>query len=79
LKLGMNVSMRMHHILFKEVSTILTHRLIRLGKSFRYVILRNGSDLNWLLSPSTLRRLCQLLVESTKVRLSALRLRIHSF
>lgn len=67
LKMGIELSIRQHHVVFKETSTILSHRLIRLSKSFRYVIIRNGVDLSWLLSPSALHRLGRFLVDATKV------------
>lgn len=60
------MSMRQHHVLFKEVGMILTHRLIRLGKNFRYAILRNGIDLHWFYPIATLQRLCQNLIDCTK-------------
>ena len=67
LKLGIDLSMKQHTIIYKEACTILTHRLIKLGKNFRYVVIKNGSDLAWLNSISTITRLCKYLVDSTKV------------
>lgn len=63
------MSMKQHTIIYKEACTILAHRMIKLGKNFRYVVVRNGPDLGWLSSTSTLMRLCKFLVESTKVPL----------
>lgn len=59
--------MKQHSVVYKEVCTILSHRLIKLNKSFRYAVIKNGADLSWLSSPSVLSRLCRFLVASTKV------------
>lgn len=63
------MSMKHHTIIYKEACTILSHRLIKLGKNFRYVVIKSGVDLAWLTSVTTISRLCKFLVESTKVRL----------
>lgn len=69
LKLGIDLSMKQHTIIFKEACTILSHRLIKLCKTFRYVIIKNGPDLSWFTSVVTIKRLCKFLINSTKVEL----------
>lgn len=59
--------MKQHSIIYKEACTILSHRLIKLGKNFRYVVIKNGPDLSWMTPITTIARLCKFLVESTKV------------
>lgn len=61
------MAMKHHTIIYKEACTILSHRLIKLGKNFRYVVIKNGVDLAWMTSAATISRLCKFLVESTKV------------
>jgi hypothetical protein len=67
LKVGIDLSMKQHTIIYKEACTILSHRLIKLGKNFRYVVIKNGPDLGWMTPITTITRLCKFLVESTKV------------
>lgn len=67
LKAGLDLAIKQHLIVFKEASIILSHKSIRLSKSFRYVVIRNGVDLDWLQNVNTLRRLSKFLVDSTKV------------
>ena len=67
LKTGIDLAIKQHVVLFKEASTILSHRMIRLSKSFRYVVLKTGTDLEWLHNIGTLKRLANFLVNSTKV------------
>lgn len=59
--------MKQHAIIFKEACTILSHRLIKLCKNFRYVVIKNGPDLGWMTSAATVTRLCKFLIDSTKV------------
>lgn len=66
MKLGIDLSMKQHTIIYKEACTILSHRLIKLGKNFRYVVIKNGPDLGWMTSITTITRLSKFLVESTK-------------
>lgn len=61
------MSMKQHTIIYKEACTVLSHRMIKLGKNFRYAIVRSGPDLGWLASTTAIMRLCKFLVESTKV------------
>lgn len=60
------MAIKQHMIVFKEASIILSHKSIRLSRSFRYVVIRNGVDLDWLQNVNTLRRLSKFLVDSTK-------------
>lgn len=40
--------MKQQQVILVEATTILSHRLLRYGRRFRYVILRSGSDEAWL-------------------------------
>ena len=55
------MAIKQHMIVFKEASIILSHKSIRLSRSFRYVV-----DLDWLQNVNTLRRLSKFLVDSIK-------------
>ena len=68
LKIGIDVSMKQHMIIYKEACTVMSHRLIKLGKSFRYLIIKNGPDLGWISSLSTITRVSKFLVDATKVK-----------
>lgn len=58
--------MKQQQIVLHEASTILSHRLLRYGRLFRYVVLRHSSDLSWLSNhPLSLGKLALFLVEAT--------------
>lgn len=59
--------MRQQRIILHEASTVLSHRLLRYGRRFRYAVLRHSSDLAWLSShPLSLSKLTIFLAEATR-------------
>lgn len=77
LKIGIQLAMRQQQIILQQASTILSHRLIKQGKRFRYVVLKkggiggggssSGGDLAQLSgNPSSLDKLALFLVDSCR-------------
>lgn len=65
-KLGIKMAMRQQQTILNEASNILSHKLIRYGRRFRHVVLRNSTDLPWLTThPQTLTKLALFLAEAT--------------
>lgn len=59
--------MKQQQIILLEASTILSHRLLRYGRRFRYVILRNGSDEAWLAGHAfSLAKLALFIADATR-------------
>jgi cell division control protein 45 len=59
--------MKQQQIILHEATTILSHRLLRYGRRFRYVVLRHSSDLAWLSNhPLSLTKLTLFLSEATR-------------
>lgn len=67
LKHGIQLAMKQQQVIIHEASTIISHRQVRTGRRFRYVVLRHSSDLAWLSShPVSLSKLALLLVEALR-------------
>lgn len=59
--------MKQQQIILHEATTILSHRLLRYGRKFRYVVLRHSPDLAWLSNhPLSLTKLTLFLSEATR-------------
>lgn len=59
--------MKQQQIILVEASTILSHRLLRYGRRFRYVVLRNGSDEAWLAGHAfSLAKLALFIADATR-------------
>lgn len=67
LKHGISLSITQHPIIHNECMNILSHRLIRIGKSIRYVLIRNYTENAWFSNITTLRRIGLYLLHATKV------------
>ncbi len=67
LRLGIQLAMKQQQIILQQAGTIISHRQIRTGRRFRYVILRHSADLSWLAShPISLSKLALFLVEALR-------------
>lgn len=67
LRRGIELAMKQQQIILHEASTILSHRLLRYGRRFRYVVLRHSSDLAWLSNhPLSLTKLTLFLSDATR-------------
>lgn len=73
--------MKQQQVCLQEATKIITHRLVRTGRHFRYVILRHSPDLAWLSShPMSLSKLALFLVEAMRLtKKSALPLVLAAF
>lgn len=59
--------MKQHQVCLQEAAKIITHRLVRTGRRFRYIILRHSPDLAWLSShPLSLSKLALFIVDAQR-------------
>lgn len=64
---GIQLAMKQQQIILHEATTILSHRSLRYGRRFRYVVLRHSTDLSWLAShPFSLSKLVLFLADATR-------------
>jgi cell division control protein 45 len=67
LKRGIQLAMKQHQVCLQEAAKIITHRLVRTGRRFRYIILRHSPDLAWLSShPLSLSKLALFIVDAQR-------------
>lgn len=67
LRKGIHLAMKQQQVILHEASMIISHRQVRTGRRFRYVVLRHSSDLSWLAShPMSLAKLALFLVEALR-------------
>jgi len=67
LRLGIRLAMKQQQVILHEASTIISHRQVRSGRRFRYVVLKHSADLAWLAShPVSLSKLALFLVEALR-------------
>lgn len=67
LRRGISLAMKQQHVILTESTTILAHRLLRYGRRFRYVVLRNGSEVAWLAGhPFSLAKLALFIKDATR-------------
>lgn len=67
LRMGIKLAMKQQQVILHEASNIISHRQVRTGRRFRYVVLKHSSDLSWLAShPISLSKLALFLVEALR-------------
>ena len=67
IKRGAQLAMKQQQVILHEATTILSHRMIRYGRRFRYIILRHSPDIGWLANhPVSLSKLALFLVEALR-------------
>ena len=64
---GIGIAMKQQQVILSEATMILSHRLLRYGRRFRYVVLRKGSDRDWLAGHAcSLTKLALFLFDATR-------------
>lgn len=72
LKRGIQLAMKQQQVCIQEATKIITHRLVRTGRKFRYIVLKHSTDLAWLAShPLSLSKLALFIVEAMRDTKSA--------
>lgn len=67
LRMGIRLAMKQQQVIMHEASAIISHRQVRTGRRFRYVVLKHSADLAWLAShPVSLSKLALFLVEALR-------------
>jgi len=67
LQQGIQLAKRQQQVILHEATTILSHRSMRYGRRFRYVVLRHSADLAWLSNhPLSLGKLALFLLDATR-------------
>lgn len=67
---GIKLAISQHQDLFKQLSAIFTHRLLRYGRRYRYAVMRGADNTTWLHHPTALLRLALFLVSAASTHVT---------